>query len=89
VRDRRRQSSFDNADVERQTSAEFPGEACTPIAAIVGEYDNANERRRNRLAQPVALPGKGAQRGWKALFFIPDGYGDNETWSSWRGRNEH
>jgi hypothetical protein len=38
--------------------------------------------------QPVALPGKSAQAGREALFFIPDGYGDNETWSSWRVRDE-
>jgi hypothetical protein len=79
VRDRRRQSSFDNVDVERQTSAEFPGEACTPIAAIVGEYDNADLRRRNRSARPVALSRESAQTGWKALLFVPDRYGDNKT----------
>jgi hypothetical protein len=37
VRDRGRQSSFDNADVERQTCAELSGEARTPIGAIIGE----------------------------------------------------
>jgi hypothetical protein len=85
----RRQSSFDDADVKRQTCAELSGEARTPIGAIVGEYDNANERRRNCPPQPVALPGKSAQAGRQALFLIPDGYGDNESWSSGRGRDEH
>ena len=86
MRGRRRQSSFDDADVERQTCAELSGEARTPIGAIVGEYDNANQRRRNRLPQPVALLSKSAQAGRQALFFIPDGYGDNKTWSDGRGR---
>jgi hypothetical protein len=81
--------SFDDADVERQTSAELSCEARTPIAAIVGEHDNANERRRNRIPQPVALPGKSTQAGRQALFFIPDGYGDDETWSSGRERDKH
>ena len=85
----RRQSIFDDADVERQTCAELSGEARTAIGAIVGEYDNANKRRRNRVPQPVALPGKSAQAGRQSLFFIPDGYGDNETRSSGRGRDEH
>jgi hypothetical protein len=29
----------------------------------------------------VALLSKGAQAGRQALFFISDGYGDNEAWS--------
>jgi hypothetical protein len=41
----RRQSSFDNADVKRQNCLELFGEARTPIGAIVGESDNANEHR--------------------------------------------
>jgi hypothetical protein len=85
----RRQSIFDDADVERQTCAELSGEARTAIGAIVGEHDNANERRRNRIPQPVALAGKSTQAGRQALFFIPDGYGDDETWSSGRGRDKH
>ena len=38
--------------------------------------------------QSVALPGKSAQAGRQALFFILTGYGDNETWSSGRGRDK-
>jgi len=49
VRGRRRQSRFNDAEVERQTLAEPSSEARTLISAIVGEYDNADQRWRNRL----------------------------------------
>ena len=49
VRGRRRQSSFNDADVERQAFAKLSSEARTLIGAIVGEYDNADQRWRNRL----------------------------------------
>ena len=86
VRGRRRQSSFDDADVERQSCAELSGEARTPIGTIVGEHDNPDEARRNWLPGAGALPGESAQTGRQARFFILDGYGDNETWSN--GRDE-
>ena len=84
MRGRRRQSSFDNADVERQTSAKLSSEARAPIGAIVGEYDNADQRRRNRSPEPVALLSKSAQASRQALFFILDRYGDNEARSDGR-----
>jgi hypothetical protein len=83
-----RQSSFDDANVERQTRAELSGDARTPIGAIVDEYDNADERRLNGLPRPVALPRESAQASRQALFFILDRYGDDETRSSGRRGNE-
>jgi hypothetical protein len=87
VRDRRRQSSFDDADVQRQTSTEPSGEARAPIGAIVGEYDNADQRRRNRSPRPVALSRESAQAGREALLFVFDGYCDNKALSG--GRVDH
>jgi hypothetical protein len=81
VRGRRRQSSFNDADVERQTSAELSSKARTLIGAIVGEDGNTYKRRRNWAPETVALLGKGAQTCRQALFFISDWYGDNEAWS--------
>ncbi len=87
VRDRRRQSSFDDADVQRQTSTEPSGEARAPIGPIVGEYDNADQRRRNRSPRPIALSCESAQAGREALLFVFDGYCDNKAWSG--GRADH
>jgi hypothetical protein len=81
VRGPRRQSRFNDADIERQTAGKLSGEASTLVLAIVGEYDNADERWRNRPPRPIALVRKGAQAGRQAFFFISDRYGDNETGS--------
>jgi hypothetical protein len=86
VRGRRRQSSFKDADVERQTSAELSSEARTLIGAIVGEDGNTYKSRRNWAPETVALLGKGAQASGQALLLIPDWYGYDKIRSD--GRNE-
>jgi hypothetical protein len=77
---RRRQSRFNHADVERQISAKLSSQARTLISAIVGENDDADERRRNRPSGPIALMSKRPQAGRQALFFIFDRYGDDKAW---------
>ena len=79
VRGRRAKSSFNDTDAKRPTLAQRSSEARTTVGAIVGEYDNADEGWRNRPPQLIALLGERPESGLQALFFISDGYGDNEA----------
>ena len=70
--------SFDDADISEDVRRAFE-RGLRLIGAIVGEQDNANQRRRNRLPQPIALLSKRPQARWQALLFISDRYRDNKA----------
>ena len=78
-----RKPSFNDADVKRQTSAKLSSEARALIGAIVREYDDADQPRRNRAPQPVALMSQGAQASRKPLLFIADGNGHYKARPDW------
>jgi hypothetical protein len=88
-----RQARLDDTDVERPAFRQRTSDARALIGAIVGEDDNADQRRRDRAPKLVALLSKGAQAGRKPLLFISSGNGDNKTWldgqgETWRRRGK-
>jgi hypothetical protein len=83
------QSSFNDADVEGQTPAQLPSEARAFIGAIVGEYDDAHQPRRDRPAKTISLAGESPQASRQAFFFVSDGNGDHEAWPDGRDETYH
>ena len=78
-----RKPSFNDADVKRPAFRQSSGDARALIGAIVREYDDADQPRRNRAPQPVALMSKGAQASRKPLLFIADGNGHYKARPDW------
>jgi hypothetical protein len=77
---RRRQSRFNDAEIERQTCANPSREARTLIGAIVGEHNHADQLWRNWPPETVVLPRESTQTVEQASLFVFGGDSDDKAW---------